>query len=103
MFVGGEIIPSYAQILAGEDSEDDECPGYMYPGQTFNTRVITIDLRNTNHAFNQAAFNSASGGRRMTPIGRRGTRGGGRDESDLNWYSPHSLEKNDHKPHLHVQ
>ena len=63
MFVGGEIIPSYAQILAGEDSEDDECPGYMYPGQTFNTRVITIDLRNTNHAFNQAAFNSASGGR----------------------------------------
>ena len=61
MFVGGEIVPTYAEILAAEESEDDQCPGY-----TFNTREITIDLRNTNHAFNQAAFNKANGGRSTT-------------------------------------
>ena len=30
MFVGGEIIPTYAEILAGEESEDDQCPGYTF-------------------------------------------------------------------------
>ena len=31
MFVGGEVIPSFAEILAGEDSDDDG----RHPGYTF--------------------------------------------------------------------
>ena len=49
MFVGGNVIPSYADIV-GEDSDDDA----RHPGYTFNSMVISVDLRHTNHAYNQA-------------------------------------------------
>ena len=55
MFVGGEVIPSYAEIVASEGSDDED----QHPGFSFNTKVISIDLRNTNHAFNQASFNQS--------------------------------------------
>ena len=55
MYVGGEVIPSYADIVASEEAEDDA----RHPGYAFNSMVISVDLRNTNHAFNQAAFNQA--------------------------------------------
>ena len=55
MYIGGKVIPSYADIVASEDNEDDA----RHPGYAFNSMVISVDLQNTNHAFNQASFNQA--------------------------------------------
>ena len=56
MYMGGEIIPSPEEMEQGSDSENEDGDHVSW---AFNTRTISIDLRNTNHVFNQAAFNQA--------------------------------------------
>ena len=67
MYMGGEIIPSPEEMEEGSDSENDDDNHVSWAFNT--TRIISIDLRNTNHVFNQAAFNQA-GAAKITTLTR---------------------------------
>ena len=56
MYMGGEIILSPEEMEEESDSNNDDDNHVSW---AFNTRTISIDLQNTNHVFNQAAFNQA--------------------------------------------
>ena len=48
--MGGEVVPTFEDMISGEDNNNDVTLSYQFTSQ----RVIEINLRSTNHAFNQA-------------------------------------------------
>ena len=52
-FIGGEVVPTFEEAIASEDDDEGWTTSYAFTSQEIN-----IDLRTTNHAFNQSKIST---------------------------------------------
>ena len=53
LFVGGEVVPTFEEAIASEEDNEGWTTSYAFASQEIN-----IDLRTTNHAFNQSKIST---------------------------------------------